>query len=150
MFLPKIYCQNGRCRLIYYILIEHSGFIGTNTSQEIEALHNALEKLGLSATIGNDSQLELSSQGDKGTEDLVKKLLNDSTGEFIWLELLYYKISLVVCFFGEEVIVCIPTFFIRNFLLCTSTNDTEFIICTPTFGDKFIVCTPTLDSNLLF
>ncbi|XP_053396479.1 centrosomal protein of 162 kDa-like isoform X2 [Mercenaria mercenaria] len=58
-----------------------TGLIGTNTSQEIEALHNALEKLGLSATIGNDSQLDLSSQGDKGTEDLVKKLLSTSAGK---------------------------------------------------------------------
>lgn len=53
--------------------------MGTNTSQEIEALHRALREVGLSATIGNDSQIDLSSQGDKGTTaDLVQKLLNSS------------------------------------------------------------------------
>ena len=55
--------------------------MGTNTSQEIEALHRALKEVGLSATIGNDSQIDVSSQGDKadkGTADLVQKLLNSS------------------------------------------------------------------------
>ena len=65
--------------------------IGTNTSQEIEALHKALEKVGLSATIGNDSQLEFSSQtGDRETEDLVKKILNTNTG----LEIGYFDWNL--------------------------------------------------------
>jgi len=51
--------------------------IGTNTSQEIEDFRAALERVGASATLGNDSQLELSFHGaDKGTEHLVKKLLN--------------------------------------------------------------------------
>ena len=53
--------------------------MGTNTSQEIEALHRALREVGLSATIGNESQLDVSSQGEKGTTaDLVQKLLNNS------------------------------------------------------------------------
>ena len=53
--------------------------MGTNTSQEIEALHRALKEVGLSGTLGNDSQLDISSQGDKGTTaDLVQKLLNTS------------------------------------------------------------------------
>lgn len=72
-------------------MINVEGFIGTNTSQEIEALHNALEKLGLSATIGNDSQLELSSQGDRETEDLVKKILNTSTGNYTTMSAFHYN-----------------------------------------------------------
>ena len=56
-----------------------AGMMGTNTSQEIEALHRALKEVGLSGTLGNDSQLDISSQGDKGTTaDLVQKLLNTS------------------------------------------------------------------------
>ncbi|XP_052238473.1 centrosomal protein of 162 kDa-like [Dreissena polymorpha] len=60
-----------------------TGFIGTNTSQEIEALHKALEKVGLSATLGNDSQLlDLSSQtADREREDLVRKLLSTPAGK---------------------------------------------------------------------
>ena len=70
-------------------MLYFQGMMGTNTSQEIEALHRALKEVGLSATIGNDSQIDISSQGDKGdkgtTADLVQKLLNSSmakTGEF--------------------------------------------------------------------
>lgn len=66
--------------------------IGTNTSQEIEALHKALEKVGLSATLGNDSQLELSSQtGDRETEELVKKLLNTNSGNNAFIKNLFFS-----------------------------------------------------------
>ncbi|XP_052811094.1 centrosomal protein of 162 kDa-like isoform X2 [Mya arenaria] len=59
-----------------------TGLIGTNTSQEIEDFRKALERVGASATLGNDSQLELSfHSGGKGTEDLVKKLLKSNSAK---------------------------------------------------------------------
>ncbi|KAK3583943.1 hypothetical protein CHS0354_033733 [Potamilus streckersoni] len=55
-----------------------TGFIGTNTSQEIEALHKALREVGMSTTLKNESLFELSE--DKDTADLVQKLLSGEIG----------------------------------------------------------------------
>jgi len=55
--------------------------LGTNTSQEIEALHKALREVGLSPTIKNDSQpFDLSSQGNKSTQEMVQKILSGEPG----------------------------------------------------------------------
>ncbi|KAL3882411.1 hypothetical protein ACJMK2_028754 [Sinanodonta woodiana] len=55
-----------------------TGFIGTNTSQEIEALHKALREVGMSTTLKNESLFEMSE--DKDTADLVQKLLSGEIG----------------------------------------------------------------------
>lgn len=50
------------------------GFMGTNTSNEIEALHKALREVGLSPTIKNDSQGLDSSMANN--TDLLQKILS--------------------------------------------------------------------------
>ena len=51
-----------------------AGFMGTNTSNEIEALHKALREVGLSPTIKNDSQgLDTSTANNT---DLLQKILS--------------------------------------------------------------------------
>ncbi|XP_056015434.1 centrosomal protein of 162 kDa-like isoform X3 [Ostrea edulis] len=51
-----------------------SGFMGTNTSNEIEALHKALREVGLSPTIKNDSQALDSSMANNS--ELLQKILS--------------------------------------------------------------------------
>ncbi|XP_062608444.1 centrosomal protein of 162 kDa-like [Saccostrea cucullata] len=51
-----------------------SGFMGTNTSNEIEALHKALREVGLSPTIKNDSQPLDSSLANNS--ELLQKILS--------------------------------------------------------------------------
>ncbi|KAK3091654.1 hypothetical protein FSP39_021588 [Pinctada imbricata] len=51
-----------------------TGFMGTNTSQEIEALHKALREVGLSPTLKNDSQPFDSSTAGNNSE-LLQKIL---------------------------------------------------------------------------
>ncbi|KAJ8315560.1 hypothetical protein KUTeg_007710 [Tegillarca granosa] len=62
-----------------------TGFMGTNTSQEIEALHKALREVGLSPTIKTDSQhFDNSFLGNKSTSDqaeLLQKILNGETDQ---------------------------------------------------------------------
>lgn len=67
------------------------GFMGTNTSNEIEALHKALREVGLSPTIKNDSQGLDSSMANN--TDLLQKILSTEPekGEKIHLILLLYK-----------------------------------------------------------
>lgn len=50
------------------------GFMGTNTSNEMEALHKALREVGLSPTIKNDSQGLDSSMANN--TDLLQKILS--------------------------------------------------------------------------
>ncbi|XP_069138215.1 centrosomal protein of 162 kDa-like isoform X2 [Argopecten irradians] len=58
------------------------GFLGTTTSHEIEALQKALREVGLSPTIHNDSQpFDLSSQGNRSTNEMVQKLLSGEPGK---------------------------------------------------------------------
>ncbi|XP_021349232.1 centrosomal protein of 162 kDa-like isoform X2 [Mizuhopecten yessoensis] len=60
----------------------HTGFMGTTTSHEIEALHKALREVGLSPTIYNDSQpFDLSSQGNRSTTEMMQKLLSGEPGK---------------------------------------------------------------------
>lgn len=66
------------------------GFMGTNTSNEIEALHKALREVGLSPTIKNDSQGLDSSMANN--TDLLQKILSTEPekGEKIHLILILY------------------------------------------------------------
>ena len=57
--------------------------MGTNTSKEIEDLHNALREVGLSPTIYGDSHaFDQSSGGNRSTTEMVQKILagNSSSG----------------------------------------------------------------------
>lgn len=69
------------------------GFMGTNTSNEIEALHKALREVGLSPTIKNDSQGLDSSMAHN--TDLLQKILSTEPekGEKIHLILYTGKYS---------------------------------------------------------
>lgn len=78
----------GAFKFVKYLFI--AGFMGTNTSQEIEALHKALREVGLSPTIKTDSQhFDNSFFGNKSTSEhaeLLQKILNGEadqrTGRF--------------------------------------------------------------------
>ena len=62
-----------------HISLSPLGFMGTNTSQEIEALHKALREVGLSPTLkNNDTQPPLDDStlaGSKSKSELLQKIL---------------------------------------------------------------------------
>ena len=67
-----IFQQMKRVYLVLWFVC--AGFMGTNTSNEIEALHKALREVGLSPTIKNDSQgLDTSTANNT---DLLQKILS--------------------------------------------------------------------------
>lgn len=65
------------------------GFMGTNTSNEIEALHKALREVGLSPTIKNDSQGLDSSMANN--TDLLQKILSTEPEQGEKIHLILYK-----------------------------------------------------------
>jgi hypothetical protein len=56
-----------------------SGFMGTNTSMEMEAYHQALQEAGLSATLknGESQPFDSSYHGNKSNTSLVQKILSE-------------------------------------------------------------------------
>ncbi|KAL5010793.1 hypothetical protein ScPMuIL_013098 [Solemya velum] len=52
-----------------------TGYMGTNTSQEIEDLHKALREVGMSPTLKQD-EYDISAAGDKSTAEIISKILN--------------------------------------------------------------------------